>query len=181
MESIIKKCKLTEYEKTILMNKFPRKFGKEEQNKINKRLTKISPEHLFFNRTYNDKVIDFLANPLTRTLMFVCYTLIIILLLKELEILKFIFYKKYIKIYLMCLVVLSVVLYHHQRNINDNTIWMLKRLPKDATYGEYLNLEPGTTSNEPIFSVISSVLLTTTLAGIIDLTRSNPMLLTLFS
>jgi len=180
MESIAKKCNLTDSEKKILMQKFPRNFSKEEQERIDKRLKKIAPQHLFFNRTYNDKVIDFLANPLTRTLMFTCYTIVIILILKELEILKFIFYKKYIEFYFIAIIILAVVLYHHQRNINDNTMWMMQRLPEGATYGDYLKLEPKVTSNKPIFSVISSVMLTATLAGIIDLTKKNPMLTALF-
>lgn len=180
MESIVKKCKLTDYQKKILLQKFPRNFSLKEEEKIKKRLKKITPQHLFFNRTYNDKVIDFLANPLTRTLMFTCYIVIIILILNELEILKFIFYKKYIEVYFLAFVILAIVLYHHQKNINDNTLWMLKRLPEDATYGDYLKIEPKLTSNKPIFSVISSVMLTATLAGIIDLTKKNPMLKAIF-
>ena len=180
MESIVKKCKLTDYEKKKLMQKFPRSFTEEEEELIKKRLKKISPQHLFFNRTYNDKIVGFLANPLSRTLMFTCYILIIILILKELEILKFIFYKKYIEVYLLAITILSVVLYNHQQTTNDNTIWMMQRLPEHATYGDYLKIEPKSASNKPIFSIITTVMLTATLAGIIDLTKKNPLLGALF-
>ena len=36
MESIAKKCNLTDLEKKILIQKFPRNFSKEEQERIDK-------------------------------------------------------------------------------------------------------------------------------------------------
>lgn len=181
MDKIIEKCQgLTPQETKILQMKFPRKINQSEQEKINRNLSQTSPETLFFSKTYNDKIIDFIANPKTKALILCCYLLISLLILKELNILKFIFNIKYIEIYLTFIVVFGIITYNQQRNINDNILWMVQRLPNDPTYGDYLAKQPKADNHKSIFNQISTILLTSLIAGLIDLTRKNPMLTKIF-
>lgn len=182
MESLLKKCNnLTDNEKKILSHKFPRTLTKKEQNTITDNLKRITPDHLFFNKTYDDKIIDFIANPLSKSLLFCNLMILVLLILKELGFLKFLFNVKYIELYVVFIMIIGIILYHQQINMNDNTLWMLKYLPENATYGTYLRVQPKPDTHKPIFKTFSLILLTAIIGGIINITKNNSHILKYFN
>ena len=182
MATIFQKCQgLTSAETKILTMKFPRELNDTEQKFINNKLKQVHPDIFFFSKTYNDKVIDFISNPSTKALMFCCLMILLLLVLKEFNILKFMFNIKYIEIYVSAIIILGIVIYNQQKNLNENIMWMLKRLPEHPTYGDYLAKLPKPDTHKSIFTTVNTILLTTLIAGIIDLTRKNPMLTKIFN
>ena len=90
MDAILKKCKnLTDNEKKLLNLKVPRELSENEKQQIASNLKKATTQHLFFNKTYEDLIVDFICNPITKSLLFCVSTVLVMIILRELGIMKF--------------------------------------------------------------------------------------------
>ena len=181
MDAILKKCKnLTDNEKKLLNLKVPRELSENEKQQIASNLKKATTQHLFFNKTYEDLIVDFICNPITKSLLFCVSTVLVMIILRELGIMKFLFNTNYIELYVVVVLVFSVIIYQSQKNLNDNIIWMMERLPENATYADYLYTHPKADVNYSIFNTLGVLILTTIVAGIIEITKKNKLFLKMF-
>lgn len=182
MDAIIKKCKnLTDNEKQMLNLKIPRNLTENEKNKIELNLRKATTPHLFFNKTYEDSIVDFISNPLSKSLLFCVSTVLVLVILREFGVMKFLFNTNYIELYVIIIIVFAIIIYQSQKNTNDNMIWMMKRLPENASYADYLYMHPKADVNYSIFNTIGVLILTTIVAGIIEITKKNKLFFKMFN